>query len=83
MSIGGRFIAVTEKEFYLLKLLMENKQVTMKKEFLFNYIWGSDSESEMQTLTVHIKWLREKIEEDSKHPKHIITEWGTGYRFEP
>lgn len=73
---------VTEKEFELLKLLIENKNVTMKKEFLFNTVWGSDSDSELQTLTVHIKWLREKIEEEPKKPKHIITEWGVGYRFE-
>ena len=72
----------TEKEFELLKLLIENKNVTMKKEYLFNNVWGSDSDSEIQTLTVHIKWLREKIEEDPKKPKHIITEWGVGYRFE-
>lgn len=73
---------VTEKEFQLLKLLVENKGTTLKKEYLFNRIWGSDSESELQTLTVHIKWLREKIEKDSKKPKHIITVWGTGYRYE-
>jgi len=73
---------VTEKEFDLLKLLIENKGVTLKKEYLFNTVWGSDSDSELQTLTVHIKWLREKIEEDPKKPKHIITEWGVGYRFE-
>lgn len=75
-------IPITEKEFELLKLLVENKNVTMKKEYLFNTVWGSDSDSEIQTLTVHIKWLREKIEEDPKKPKHIITEWGVGYRFE-
>lgn len=75
-------IDVTIKEFELLKFMMENKGVTLKKEYLFNTIWGSDSESELQTLTVHIKWLRQKIEEDSKHPKHILTEWGVGYRFE-
>ena len=80
--VDGRKKEVTEKEFELLKLLIENKNVTMKKEYLFNTIWGSDSESEIQTLTVHIKWLREKIEEDPKKPKHIITEWGVGYRFE-
>ena len=73
---------LTEKEFELLKLLMENKGVTLKKEYLFQNVWGSDSDSEMQTLTVHIKWLREKIGEDPKKPKHIITEWGVGYRFE-
>lgn len=75
-------VNVTEKEFELLKLLIENKNVTLKKEYLFNTIWGSDSDSEMQTLTVHIKWLREKIETEPKKPRHIITEWGVGYRFE-
>lgn len=78
----GQYINVTEKEFELLKLLIENKNVTMKKVYLFNNIWGSDSDSEIQTVAVHIRWLREKIEEDSKKPKHIITEWGVGYRFE-
>lgn len=82
LYVNGEKRTVTEKEFELLKLLIENKNVTMKKEYLFHSVWGSDSESELQTLTVHIKWLREKIEEDPKKPKHIITEWGVGYRFE-
>ena len=80
--VDGQKKESTEKEFELLKLLIENKNVTMKKDYLFNTVWGSDSESEIQTLTVHIKWLREKIEKDPKKPKHIITEWGVGYRFE-
>lgn len=80
--VNGRETDVTVKEFELLKLLIENKHVTLKKEYLFNTIWGSDSDSELQTLTVHIKWLREKVEEDPKKPEHIITEWGVGYRFE-
>ena len=80
--VEGQKKEITEKEFELLKLLIENKNVTMKKEYLFNTVWGSDSDSEMQTLTVHIKRLREKIEEEPKKPKHIITEWGVGYRFE-
>ena len=82
LFVDGQKKDITEKEFDLLKLLIENKNVTMKKEFLFNTVWGSDSDSELQTLTVHIKWLREKIEEEPKKPKHIITEWGVGYRFE-
>ena len=82
LYVNGQKKDVTEKEFELLKLLIENKSVTMKKEYLFNTVWGSDSDSELQTLTVHIKWLREKIEEEPKKPKHIITEWGVGYRFE-
>ncbi len=80
--VDGQKKEVTEKEFELLKLLIENKNVTMKKEYLFNTVWGSDSDSESQTLTVHIRRLREKIEEEPKKPRHLITEWGVGYRFE-
>ena len=79
---GGQALEMTSKEFDLLKLFIENRNVTLRKEYLFSNIWGSDSESEMQTLTVHIKWLREKIEKDPKKPEHIITVWGVGYRFE-
>ena len=75
-------IELTQKEFELLILLVENTGKTMNKDFLFNKIWGIDSDSEQQTLTVHIKWLRQKIEEDPKNPKHIITVWGVGYRYE-
>lgn len=82
LFVKDRQVNLTDKEFELLKLLMENKNATMKKEYLFNTVWGSDSDSELQTLTVHIKWLREKIEEEPKNPKHIITVWGVGYRFE-
>lgn len=82
LQVDGEDVFVTYKEFDLLKLLIENKGVTLKKEYLFGTIWGSDSDSELQTLTVHIKWLREKIEDNPKKPKHIITVWGVGYRFE-
>ncbi|MBO5608927.1 MAG: response regulator transcription factor [Eubacterium sp.] len=82
LKVNDNEVVVTSKEFELLKLLIENKGVTLKKEYLFNNIWGSDSESELQTLTVHIKMLRDKIEEDPKKPKHIITVWGVGYRYE-
>ena len=82
LKVDGKLVTVTDKEFELLRLLIENKGTTLKKEYLFNTVWGSDSESEPQTLTVHIKWLREKIEEDPKNPKHIITVWGNGYRYE-
>ena len=73
---------LTAKEFDLLLLLVENKGQALSKEFLFNQIWGSDSFSEQQTLTVHIKWLRQKIEDDPKNPKRILTVWGVGYKYE-
>lgn len=73
---------LTVKEFELLALLVENAGKTLDKDFLFYQVWGQDSFSEPQTLTVHIKWLRQKIEKDSKHPEHILTVWGVGYRYE-
>ena len=82
LTVEGKAVSVTEKEFQLLRLLVENKGITLKKDYLFNSVWGSDSESDLQTLTVHIKWLREKTEKDPKKPEHIITVWGTGYRYE-
>lgn len=77
----GREIPLTAKEFELLLYLMENKGKVLGKKELFYKIWGFDSESEPQTLTVHIKWLREKLETNPKEPQHILTVWGIGYRF--
>jgi len=79
---NGVPIEMTAKEFDLLSLFLENKGKILTKEYLFNQIWGSDSFSEQQTLTVHIKWLRQKIEDDPKQPKHILTVWGVGYKYE-
>jgi len=75
-------LELTAKEFDLLLLLVENKGKPLTKEYLFREIWGSDSFSEQQTLTVHIKWLRQKIENDPKNPKRILTVWGVGYKYE-
>ena len=79
---NGTPIDMTAKEFDLLLLLMENKGKTLTKEYLFNQIWGFDSFSEQQTLTVHIKWLRQKIENDPKKPQKVQTVWGVGYQYE-
>ena len=57
-------IDLSAKESELLQIFMQNKGQTLSKDYLFNRVWGIDSESEMQTLTVHIKYLREKIEDD-------------------
>lgn len=75
-------LEMTAKEFDLLLLLIENKGKVLNKEFIFHEIWGADSFSEPQTLTVHIKWLRQKIEENPKNPKKIVTVWGVGYQFQ-
>lgn len=75
-------LIMTAKEFDLLLMLMENKGKVLNKDMMFNKIWGFDSFSEPQTLTVHIKRLREKIEENPKMPTRILTVWGVGYKFE-
>ena len=79
---AGSKLPVTVKEFDLLLFLAENRGKALSKDMIFNRIWGFESFSEPQTLTVHIKRLREKIEKDPKNPKHILTVWGVGYRFE-
>ncbi|MBQ8798507.1 MAG: response regulator transcription factor [Lachnospiraceae bacterium] len=78
---GEKEISMTAKEFELLLCLVENQGKVLNKDYLFREIWGSDSFSEQQTLTVHMKWLREKIEDDPKHPARIQTVWGVGYKF--
>ena len=75
-------ITLAVKEYELLLLLAGNPGKTLQKEYLFNQIWGMDSDSEYQTLTVHIKMLRDKIEEDPRNPRRIQTVWGIGYRYE-
>ena len=82
VQLHGVALELNGKEFDLLKLFLENPKKTLHKEFLFNQIWGLDSDSEGQTLTVHVNMLRSKIEEHPKQPKRIVTVWGIGYRYE-
>lgn len=78
----SRLLSLTAKEYELLLLLAENEGKTLTKEYLFQKIWGNESFSENQTLTVHIKMLRDKIEDNPRRPGRIVTVWGVGYRYE-
>lgn len=80
--LDHREVVLTGKEYELLLLFVENPGKTLHKDFLFQRVWGIDSFSENQTLTVHIKTLRNKIEEDPRQPKRILTVWGVGYKYE-
>ena len=71
----------TTKEFDLLTFLAENPNHVFTKDELFREIWDMDSIGDIATVTVHIKKIREKIEEDNSNPKYIETIWGVGYRF--
>lgn len=75
------YISVNAKEFDVLYELMKKPGQVIKKETLFNTVWGMDCFSELTTLNVHIRWLREKLEEDPKNPKLIQTVWRIGYKF--
>lgn len=80
-EIYGKPAELTAKEFDLLTLLIENQGKALKKEYLFSTVWGSDSDSELQTLHVHINRLRQKLGEDPKNAKRLLTVWGVGYKF--
>jgi two-component system response regulator VicR len=75
-------IDLTAKEFQILNLLSSNPNRVYSKEQLFNQIWGYDDFGDTNTVTVHIRKIRMKIEKDSKEPIYIKTIWGVGYKFE-
>lgn len=75
-------VQLSVKEYELLVLMMKNPKTTLHKEYIFSTIWTDASQSELSTLTTHMNTLREKIEEDPRHPKRLLTVWGVGYRYE-
>ena len=80
-AIDGKPVELPAKEFDLLALLLEDQGKSLKKEYLFNTVWGSDSDSELQTLHVHINRLRQKLGDNPKNAKRLLTVWGVGYKF--
>lgn len=81
IHVKGREIQLKAKEFRLFQILFENKNSIVTKEQLFNKVWGDTFFSD-GTLNVHIRRLREKIEDNPNDPKLIKTIWGTGYMLE-
>lgn len=79
--IDGKPVELPSKEFDLLALLIENQGKVLKKEYLFGTVWGNDSDSEMQTLHVHINRIRQKLGDDPKNAERLLTIWGVGYKF--
>jgi DNA-binding response OmpR family regulator len=80
-TIDGKAAELPAKEFDLLVLFLENQGKALKKEYLFSTVWGSDSDSELQTLHVHINRLRQKLGDAPKNAKRLLTVWGVGYKF--
>lgn len=79
--LNGQEIQLTNKEFDLLVFLAENPERVLSKEQIFEKIWGMDTWGEITTVAVHIRKIREKMEEDTSNPQYIETVWGVGYRF--
>ena len=80
VRVNGEPVPLTAREFDLLQLLAEHPRQVFTREQLFERLWGPYGDR--HTLTVHVGRLREKIEEDPARPRHIVTVWGVGYRFE-
>jgi two-component system response regulator RegX3 len=81
VSIAGRTIHLPLKQFELLRVLMANKGRVVNREDLFRAVWDSDAAYDTGTLDVHIRWLREKLEDDPSAPKRVMTVRGVGYRI--
>lgn len=78
----NREIKLSNKEFDLLAELMRNRGVVLSRDLILTKVWGYDYFVDKRTVDVHVRWLREKIEDDASNPKRIVTVRGMGYRFE-
>lgn len=79
--VAGREINLTAKEFELLELLVLNPNKVYSRENLLKLVWGNDYPGDVRTVDVHIRRLREKIEQNPSEPKYVRTKWGVGYYF--
>lgn len=79
---GDEEVKLSNKEFDLLAELMRNRHAVLSRDLILTKVWGYDYFVDKRTVDVHIRWLREKIEDDASNPRRIITVRGVGYRFE-
>ncbi len=78
---GGHVVDLTAKEYDLIELLVKNPRRIYSRENLMDLVWGYTYAGDYRTVDVHIRRLREKLEEDPAAPQHILTKWGIGYYF--
>ncbi len=83
VSVGGRQRDLTAKEFDLLLVLARHPRRVFTREELLELVWGFTDYIDPSTVTVHVRRIREKIEDDASNPRYVTTKWGVGYRFEP
>jgi DNA-binding response OmpR family regulator len=80
--LNDKPIQLKPKEYELLLFLAEHRRQMLSREFILERVWGWDYIGDSRTVDVHVRWLRQKIEENSSEPKRIVTVRGGGYRFE-
>jgi DNA-binding response OmpR family regulator len=80
--VSERKVELTAKEFDLLWFLARHPRQVFSRGQLLDQVWGYEFYGDPSTVTVHVRRLREKIEADPSHPRHILTVWGVGYKFE-
>lgn len=79
--VAGREMNLTAKEFEVLELLVLNPNKVYSRENLLKLIWGNDYPGDVRTVDVHIRRLREKIEDNPSNPRYVHTKWGVGYYY--
>jgi DNA-binding response OmpR family regulator len=80
--LEGKELVLSPKEFSLMVELMRHQGAVLSRDLLLTRVWGYDYYGDTRTVDVHVRWLREKIEDDPSRPARIITVRGIGYRFE-
>jgi DNA-binding response OmpR family regulator len=80
---SGKSLKLTAKEFDLLWFLASHPRRVFSRSQLMDRVWGYEAALDTGTVTVHVRRLREKIEDDPSHPRTLETVWGVGYRFSP
>ncbi len=81
LFIHDKEVNLTAKEFDLLELLVKNENKVYSREDLLGLVWGKDYPGDVRTVDVHVRRLREKIEENPSEPKYVHTKWGVGYYY--
>lgn len=81
VSVKGEQVPFSVKEFEILHYLMLNRNQALSREKIFDEIWGYNEFGDINTVTVHMRKIREKIELDPSNPEYIETVWGIGYKF--
>ncbi len=79
--VAGREVNLTAREFDVLELLLRNPNKVYSRESLLRLVWGEEYPGDVRTVDVHIRRLREKIEENPSEPRLVQTKWGVGYFF--